>query len=162
MTTTKFDLTTPSDTEIRMTYEFDAPRELVFKVMTDPKAIPSFWGPRDQKTVVDTMDVRVGGKWRFVHTGPDGETAAFRGEFKEIVPPERLVQTFEFEGWPGKISTDITILEDIGGGRTRLTATSRFASKEDRDGMIESGMESGARELYERLGEVLATMQKTR
>jgi uncharacterized protein YndB with AHSA1/START domain len=159
-TTKQFDLTTPSDTEIRMTYEFDAPRDLVFKVMTDPKQIPHFWGPRDQKTTVDTMDVRVGGRWRFIHEGPGGETAAFRGEFKEIVPPEKLVQTFEFEGFPGKISTDTTVLEDIGGGRTRLTATSRFANKEDRDGMLQSGMESGARELYERLGEVLATLQK--
>lgn len=162
MTTTKFDLTTPSDTEIKVTYEFDAPRELVFEVMTDPKQVPSFWGPRTEKTIVETMDVRVGGKWRFIHQSPNGDQTAFRGEFKEIAPPERLVQTFEWEGMPGHISTDTTVLEDIGGGRTRLTATSRFASKEDRDGMLQSGMESGARDLYERLGEVLATMQKPR
>jgi len=158
-TTTKLDLTTPSDTEIRMTREFNAPRELVFRVMSDPKHIPSYWGPRNTTTIVDKMDFRVGGKWRFVHKSPDGDTA-FRGEYKEIVPPERVVMTFEWEGLLGHISTDTMVLDDIGGGRTRITATSRFANKEDRDGMLQSGMESGARDLYDRLEELLAALQK--
>jgi uncharacterized protein YndB with AHSA1/START domain len=157
-TATKLSITTPSDTEIKMTREFDAPRELVFSVMSDPHHIPNYWGPRQYKTIVDKMDFRVGGKWRFIHKDADGEYA-FRGEYKEILPPEKIVLTFEWEGLPGHISTDTTVLEDIGGGRTRLTATSRFANKEDRDGMLQSGMESGARDLYDRLAELLASLQ---
>lgn len=158
-TATELKLTTPSDTEIRLTREFDAPRELVFRVMSDPKHVPNYWGPRNVTTTVDKMDFRVGGKWRFVHKGEGGEDG-FRGEYKEIVPPEKIVATFEWEGLPGHISTDTTVLEDIGAGRTRLIATSKFANKEDRDGMLQAGMESGARDLYDRLEEVLATIQK--
>ena len=157
-TTKQLEITTPGDTEIRITREFDAPRDLVFKVMSDPKHIPSYWGPRNTTTVVDKMDFRVGGRWRFVHKDPSGDTA-FRGEYKEIVPPEKIVQTFEWEGMPGHISTDTLILEDIGKGRTRIVGTSRFMNKEDRDGMLQSGMESGARDLYDRLEELLAALQ---
>ena len=79
---------------------------------------------------------------------------------REIVPPEKIVQTFEWEGMPGHISTDTLILEDIGNGRTRIVGTSRFMNKEDRDGMLQSGMESGARDLYDRLEELLARLRK--
>lgn len=146
------------DREIVMTREFDAPRDLVFKVMTDPKLIPNWWGPRRYTTVVDTCDVRPGGKWRFVHRGPDGEHG-FRGEYREIVPPERIVWTFEWEGLPGHISVETLVLEDLG-GRTRMTATAVYATTEDRDGMWASGMESGARETYDRLDELLGELQR--
>src|SRR2546425_9155377 len=93
-------VTLPSDTEILITREFDAPRDLVFKAMTDPDLIPRWWGPRAYTTEVDQMDVRPGGKWRFINRTPDGAAHGFPGEDREIVPPERIVQTFEYEPMP--------------------------------------------------------------
>ncbi len=156
-----FTLAPQKDREIVLTREFDAPRELVFKAMTDPKHIPNWWGPRKYTTIVDKLEVRPGGKWRFINRGPEGETA-FRGEYREIVPNERIVWTFEWEGLPGHTSVDTAVLEDLGNGRTRLTATSVFANTEDRDGMLQSGMETGARESYERLDEILAQLRQKR
>ncbi len=153
-------LTLPSDREIEPTRVFDAPRELVFKTMMDPDLIPKWWGPRRHTTAVEKMDVRVGGKWRFVDREANGTEYWFNGEYREIVPPERVVQTFEFEPVPGHIAVETATFEDIGGGRTRLTARSVFANKEDRDGMLGSGMESGARETYERFAELLAERQR--
>ena len=158
MTTKQYTLTTPSDTEIVMTREFDAPRELVFRAYTDPELIPQWWGLRTNQTTVDVMDVRPGGTWRYVQRSPDGQEFGFHGEYREVTPPERLVSTFEFEGMPGHVIVDTLTLEEIN-GRTLLTATSRFTSKEDRDGMISSGMESGAAESHDRLAELLATLQ---
>src|SRR5690606_24831933 len=125
---------------------FDAPRELVFKAFTDPNLIPQWWGLRSTTTVIDKFEPKQGGAWRFVQTGPDGREDAFRGEIRELVPPEKVVQTFEWEGMPGHIVIDTTTLEDLGGKQTRVTTTSRFASVEDRDGMMSSGMEQGANE----------------
>ena len=153
-------VTLPSDLEILVTREFDAPRDVVYKTMTDPKLIPQWWGPRSDKTSVDKMEVRPGGKWRFVATQPDGTTYAFRGEYREIIPGEKVVQTFEFEPMAGHISVETATLTDLPGGRTLFTTRSVFTSKEDRDGMVESGMESGLRETYERLDEVLASIKK--
>jgi uncharacterized protein YndB with AHSA1/START domain len=154
-------VTLPSDTEILITREFDAPRDIVFKAMIDPDLIPRWWGPRSDATTVDKMEVRPGGKWRFVSTHqPDGSTYAFRGEYREIIPGERIVQTFEFEPMAGHISVETATFTDLPGGRTLLTARSVFASKEDRDGMVQSGMESGLRETYERFDEVLAGLKK--
>jgi uncharacterized protein YndB with AHSA1/START domain len=148
-----FKMTPRGDREIVFSHEFDAPRELVFKAITDPALIPNWWGPRRYTTIVDKMDVRPGGAWRFINRGPDGEHA-FRGEYREIVPPERIVQTFEWEGLPGHISVETMVLEEHG-GRTRITGTSVFDTKEDRDGMLETGAESGARETWERFAELL-------
>lgn len=150
-------LSLPTDLEIEMTRDFDAPRELIFRAYTDPVLIPRWWGPRRYTTTVDEMDVRVGGKWRYVQVGEDGQEFAFHGEFREIVPPERLVSTFEFEGMPGHIVVDHLTLEDLG-GRTRLRMVSTFESKADRDGMLETGMESGAAESLDRLAELLVGM----
>lgn len=158
--TTELKVTTPSDLEIQMTREFDAPRELVYRVLTDCSSYPSWWGPRKYTTVVDQCDMRVGGKWRFLNKGPEGDDHAFRGEFLELVRPEKVVWTFEWEGLPGHIAVETMALEDIGNGRSRMTATSRWDNKEDRDGMLQSGMEEGARETYERLDELLATLKK--
>src|ERR1700737_4723679 len=96
-------VTLPSDKEIVITREFDAPRELVFKAMTDPDLIPRWWGPRGQTTTVDKMDVRPGGTWRFVMGAADGMKSGFRGEYREVVAPERIVQTFEWEPMAGHI-----------------------------------------------------------
>jgi uncharacterized protein YndB with AHSA1/START domain len=149
-------LTLPSDTQIQMSRVFDAPRELVWKALTDPEAIPQWWGLRSSKTVVDKMEVRPGGAWRYVEIEPDGSENGFRGVYKEIIEPERIVYTFEYEPMAGHIMTDTITLEDLG-GKTRLVALSTFASTEDRDGMLQSGMESGANESWDRLAELLAT-----
>lgn len=149
-------LTLPSDREMVMERILNAPRELVFKAHTDPDLIARWWGPRRYTTTVDKMDVRVGGVWRFVQRGADGSEFAFNGVYREVVPPERLSYTFEFEGMPGHIIVETLTFEDLG-GKTKLTVTGSFASPEDRDGMLTSGMEEGANESYERLEELLAT-----
>ena len=155
---TALTLTLPSDREIVMTRVFDAPRELVWKAYTDPAAIPQWWGPRRHATTVDKMDVRPGGAWRYVSRDADGNEYAFRGEYREVVPPERIVATFEFEPMPGHVSVEtLTLVEHD--GKTTLTNTSVFDSVEDRDGMLQSGMEEGVRETYDRLAEYLETLK---
>jgi uncharacterized protein YndB with AHSA1/START domain len=152
-------VTLPSDLEILITREFDAPREVVFKAMTDPDLIPRWWGPRGYTTTVDKMDVRPGGAWRFVTREPDGSESGFRGEYREIVSNERIVQTFEWEPMAGHISVETAEFTDHD-GRTLLTNRTRFSSKEDRDGMIQSGMEKGLRETHDRFAELLTELVK--
>jgi uncharacterized protein YndB with AHSA1/START domain len=153
-------VTLPSDKEILITREFDAPRDLVYKAMTDPTLIPRWWGPRKTTTSVDKMDVRAGGKWRFISRAADGSESAFRGEYRELIPGEKIVQTFEWEPMAGHISTETATLSDLDGGRTLLTTRSVFGSKEERDGMVQSGMESGLKETYERFDELLASLNR--
>jgi len=154
-------LSTPSDREIVMTREFNAPRELVFEAHTKCEHMEKWWGPRKYSLEVCEMDFRPGGKYYFLHRGPDGvEEHGFRGEYREIVPPDRIVWTFEWEGMPGHVSVDTMVLEDLGGGRTKLTATSVFDSLEDRDGMLQSGMEEGASETWDRLAELVEMMKR--
>ncbi len=150
-------LTLPSDREIVMERVFNAPCELVFKAYTDPDLIPKWWGPRKYTTTVDKMDVKVGGAWRFVQRDTDGHVYAFNGEYREIAPPGRLSYTFEFEGLPGHVLLETVTFEEQG-GQTKVTVTSLFASAEDRDGMLQSGMEQGATESQDRLAELLATL----
>ena len=154
-------VTVLSDTEIQITREFDASRDIVFKAMTDPTLLSRWLGPRRYKTVVDAMDVRVGGKWRMRNIAADGGEHAFRGEFRDVVPSERLVWTFEYEPVAGHISVETMTLTERD-GRTLLTVRDVFASKEDRDGMLQSGMEEGARETYERLDELLAELETSK
>ena len=144
-----------SEREIRTERVFNAPRERVFAAFTDPELIPRWWGRREDTTVVDKMDVRNGGDWRFVTSGPDGEHA-FRGTFREVSPPERVVQTFEWEGMPGHIAVETATFEDLG-ERTKVTSVSLFHTTEERDGMLASGMEGGLSETYDRLDELLAS-----
>jgi uncharacterized protein YndB with AHSA1/START domain len=96
-------VTKRADREIFTERVFDVPRERVFAAFTDPDLIPQWWGPRDTTTVVDKMDVRPGGDWRFVVRDSNGEESGFRGTYREITPPERIVQTFEWEGMPGHV-----------------------------------------------------------
>jgi uncharacterized protein YndB with AHSA1/START domain len=145
----------PNKQEVVITRTFDAPKELVFKTITDPKLIPEWWGPRRLKTTVVEMDVRRGGTWRFIHEDTDGSEFGFRGVYHDITPGESVVQTFEFEGVPGHVLLSTYRLEELD-GKTTLTGQSVFQSLEDRDGMVESGMEYGAREMMDRLGELLA------
>jgi uncharacterized protein YndB with AHSA1/START domain len=148
-------ITTPTDREIHIERVFDAPRDRVFAVYTDPELIPAWWGPRDTTAVVDQMDVRAGGSWRFVVHSSDGSETGFRGTYREVTPPERIVQTFEWEGMPGHVSVETATFEDLG-DRTRVITTSVFHTTEERDGMLGSGMEGGLNETYARLDELLA------
>jgi uncharacterized protein YndB with AHSA1/START domain len=148
-------VTTPTDREIHVVREFDAPRNRVFAAYTDPKLIPEWWGPRGTTTTVDRMEVQTGGDWRFLVRNEDGSETAFRGTFREITPPERIVQTFEWEGMKGYVSVETATFEDLG-DRTRVVSTSIFHTTEERDGMLGSGMEGGMNETYARLDELLA------
>ncbi len=140
----------PGKQEIVVTRIFDAPREKVFKASMDPKLIPQWWGPKRFTTKVDKMDVRPGGVWRFVHRDAEGNEYAFHGMYHEIVPNERVVDTFEFEGMPGHVSLETMTLEEQD-GKTELTTRSVFQSVEDRDGMVGSDMEEGVAETMDRL-----------
>lgn len=139
---------------LTITREFDAPPEAVFRAMTDPDLIPQWWGPARYTTRVDQLEPRTGGSWRFVQSGEDGEFA-FRGVFHEVLPAERVIQTFEFEPMPGHVILETLVFEDLG-GRTRTLGVSAFQSVADRDGMVASGMESGLAEGYQRLDALLA------
>lgn len=141
-----------------MTRVFNAPRDLVFAAYTDPKHVPNWWGLRRSTTIVDKMDVRPGGLWRYIQREPDGAEYGFNGEYREVVPPEKLVYTFEFEGLPGHVVVDTVTFEEEENGKTRVTALSHFANVEDRDGMVASGMEFGANQSWDRLEELLATL----
>lgn len=147
-------VTSVGDREFRVERVFDAPRDLVFAVSTDPKLIPEWWGRRADHTTVDRMDVRPGGGFRFVVTSPDGSETAFRGTYREVTPPERIVQTFEWEGMPGHVCVETATFEDLG-DRTKVVTTSLFHTAEERDGMLGSGMEGGMNETYARLDELL-------
>jgi uncharacterized protein YndB with AHSA1/START domain len=147
-------MTLLSDREFSFEYTFDAPRELVWEVMYDPKHIPNWWGPGRLRTIVETMEFRPGGKYRFLQYDTDGTLYAFNGEYLEIVQPERVEMTFEYEGTPGKISRVTHTLVDRE-GRTTLTAHQRFDTKEERDQMMESGAKSGYDEAMARLAELL-------
>jgi uncharacterized protein YndB with AHSA1/START domain len=145
------------DREIVLTRVFAAPRALVFRAMTDPALIPRWWGPRRYSTRVDQMDVRPGGKWRFINRAADGTEFAFRGEYREIVAPARIVQTFEWEEMPGHVSVETATLEEHD-GKTTLTIRSLYDSPEERAGVLQSGMQEGAIETHDRLAEIVAEL----
>jgi len=155
-----FKVTTPSDCEIRLTRLFDAPRQLVFDVMTKPEHVREWWGRLGEgySVPVCEIDFRVGGAWRFVNRHPKGE-AAFYGEYKEIDPPGRVVFTEIFEAFPDAVSTvTAELTEEL--GKTRLTATVRYPSAEVRDMVLGTGMAHGAGISYDRLEDLVARLQK--
>ena len=146
----------PGSHEIIMSRVFDAPRDLLFKIMTDPKHVPQWWGPRQYTTVVDEMEVKPGGRWRYIQRGQGGSEFAFHGVYHSIEAPTRMVDTFEFEGMPGHVLMETMTLEALPDGKTKLVVSSVFQSVADRDGMLQSGMESGSNDSYDRLEELLA------
>ena len=146
----------PGKQDIVFKRVFDAPRDVVFKALTDPTLIPNWWGPRKYETIVDEMEARAGGRWRFINRGPEGEFG-FHGVYHDIVAPERIVQTTEFEGVPGHVGLETATLEEVD-GKTHMLAMSLFPSVEDRDATVASGMEAGARETYDRLDELVQGM----
>ncbi|AUX48001.1 ATPase [Sorangium cellulosum] len=156
-----FKVTTPSEQEILITRLFDAPRQLVFEVMTKPEHVKRWWGCLSEgySVPVCEIDLRPGGAWRFVNRHPQGE-AAFRGEYREITPPSRLVYTEIFEQFPDTVSLVTAVLTEEG-GKTRLTMTVRYPSLEVRDAVLASGMEFGAGASYDRLEELVAALQRS-
>jgi uncharacterized protein YndB with AHSA1/START domain len=160
-TKTGYQITLPSDTELVMTRTFDAPRELVFRAHVDPALIPQWWGWSTYTTIVETLDARPGGKWRFVSHGPDGSVMAFFGEYRDVVAPERITWTFGYDGLPEGVEPgEETYTFEEHDGRTTLTSYTRFKTKEERDGLLESGMEEGANHSAERMDELLARLQE--
>jgi uncharacterized protein YndB with AHSA1/START domain len=151
-------VTLPTDTQILITREFDAPRHLVYKAYTTPDLIRRWWsGDRGNVTSVE-VDLRVGGKWRYVMTANAGFEVAFHGEFREIVPNERIVSTEVYEGMPDGEALDTATFSDVD-GRTMLTIVMQLANKQDRDAIINSGMEGGMQEAYDHLEQVAASLR---
>jgi len=149
----------PGKQEVIIIREFDAPRELVFKAHTDPKLYAQWLGPRGYEMTLETFEPYSGGRYRYIHKDQNGNEFAFHGVFHEI-SEELMIQTFEFEGLPenGHVTLDTMRLESLPGNRTRVTIQSLFQSISDRDGMVQSGMERGVKEGYERLDEILASL----
>ena len=156
-TSPKAIVTTPSDREIRIERVFAAPRERVWRAMTDPTLVSQWWG-RGNKLVLEKFEPVRGGHWRFVEHTPDGSQQGFEGRFREVTPPERVVQTFEWDGMPGHVIVEHVTLDDLGDGRTRIVNVSLFHTTEERDGMLHSGMETGLNESYAALDAVLERM----
>lgn len=144
----------PGQLEAVMTSTLPAPREKVFAAYMAPHLIPAWWGPEQYKTVVEKMEVRAGGVWRFIQYDADGNEFAFHGVYHEIVPPERVVSTFEYEGMPGHVILSTVRFEEQD-GQTVLIDQSVFQSVEDRDGMLREGMQEGGDEGLRRLVRLL-------
>jgi uncharacterized protein YndB with AHSA1/START domain len=148
----------PGRQEFFITREFDAPRELVFKAFTDPEHLKNWLGCREFTMKFDRYVPGSGGSYRYIHIDPQGREFAFHGVRHEETAPERIIQTFEFEGLPerGHVVLETATFEALPGGRTKLTNHSVFQSVDDRNGMMKTGVERGARESHERLDELLA------
>ncbi len=147
-----FKISLPSDLEIVMEREFDAPRELVFKVWTEPEHVKRWWGCNESKLVVCEADVRPGGQWRYVMQIADGSQFPFKGEYRELSPPERLVHTsiYDIEPYNAEEALVTVVFQDLG-GRTKIVETTLHTSKEARDGHVNSGMEYGAAQSLDKL-----------
>ena len=150
-------ITKPSDREIRIERIFDAPRDRVWRAMTDPKLVAQWWG-RGNKLVIEKFEFEKGGHWRFVEHSPEG-VHGFEGRYREVTPPSRVVQTFEWDGMPGHVVIETVDLEDLGDGRTKLVNVSLFHTTDERDGMLASGMEGGLNQSYVALDRVLASLR---
>lgn len=148
-------VTTPGDRDIRVERVFDAPRERVWAAMTEPDLVAQWWG-RGNKLDVERLEVEVGGHWRFVEHDPNGSVNGFEGRYREVSPPERVVSTFEWDGMPGYVSINDARLEDLGDGRTLVVSTATFFTPQERDGMLDYGMEEGLNESYAALDRLLA------
>jgi uncharacterized protein YndB with AHSA1/START domain len=152
--TAALDVTTPSDREIRIERDFEAPRERVWQAFTEPDQVAQWWG-RGNPLTVERLEVERGGHWRFVEHGPEGDHG-FEGRFREVTPYDRMVQTFEWDGMPGYVVVNTAEFVDLGDGRTRIVTTSQFFTAEERDGMLDSGMAVGLGESYQALDRLLA------
>jgi uncharacterized protein YndB with AHSA1/START domain len=147
----------PGRQDIVSTVVIDAPRDLVYRAYTDPKLFAQWWGPRQYENKIEKFDIRRGGEWRVIQHGKDGDHA-FRGVTHDVHAPERICQTFEYEPMAGHVALQTATFEELG-NKTRIVAQIVFQSVMDRDGMVASGMQSGADESMERLAELLDTLK---
>ncbi len=147
---------------IDISREFDAPVEAVFRAHKDPELVKQWLGPNGYEMNVETYEFETGGRYRYVHTDPEGTGYAFNGVFHVVRENEFAIQTFEFEGYPDVVSIESLTFVDLGDGRTRLESHSTYPSIEARDGMVSSGMEQGVTEGYERLEHILSAREGTR
>ncbi|MCE3265908.1 MAG: activator of Hsp90 ATPase 1 family protein [Solirubrobacterales bacterium] len=151
-------VTLPTDTQILITREFDAPKDLVWRAWTTPELIKRWWNAKRGEVTVAEVDLRVGGGWRYVMIADGGQEVGFHGEYREIVPGERIVSTEVFEGMPDAESLNtLTLTEQE--GRTTLTVLVEHRNKEGRDGHIESGMEAGMQDAMDLLEEVATSLR---
>ena len=152
----------PGKQELFVTREFEASQELVFKAHIDPDLYVQWIGPKELTTILIKFEPRSGGVWRYISKDKNGNEFGFHGVNHEVLAPERLIDTFEFEGLPekGHVSLQTLRLEELPGGRTRITVQVVFQSIADRDRMLQSGMEAGLNETYNRLDELLEKMKK--
>jgi uncharacterized protein YndB with AHSA1/START domain len=152
-------VTLPTDTQILITREFDAPRELVWRAWTTPELIKRWWNAKRGEVTVAEVDLRVGGAWRYVMTTDEGgHEVGFHGTYREVVPTERIVSTEVFEGMPDAHSVNtLTLTED--GGRTTMTVLVEHQNREGRDAQIESGMEAGLQDALDLLEEVAGSLR---
>jgi uncharacterized protein YndB with AHSA1/START domain len=151
----------PGTLQIQTLREFNAPREFLFRAFTELDLLVQWLGPRGLTMDIDYYDLRDGGAWRFIHRDADGNEYGFRGVFHGTPSVDGIVRTFEFEGVPGHVSLETLTLEEHG-NKTLVRTNSVFQSVEDRNGMVQSGMESGVNEGYERLDELIATLATAR
>jgi uncharacterized protein YndB with AHSA1/START domain len=149
-------ITTPAERQVRIERIFDAPRALVWRTFTEPALLAQWWG-RGNTLVVERLEIKRGGHWRFVEHSPQG-VHGFEGRFREVKPPELLSQTFEWDGMPGYVVINTTTLEELGDRRTRVVTVSEFYTREERDGMVNSGMAVGLGQSYAALDRLLATL----
>jgi uncharacterized protein YndB with AHSA1/START domain len=147
-------VTTPGDREIHIERIFNAPRDRVWRAFTDPDQLKQWWG-RGNEVVIEKHDFQRGGHWRFVEHSKEG-VHGFEGRFREIKPMDRVERTFEWDGMPGYVIIESADFADLGDGRTKVTIRSLFYSQEERDGMLNSGMEGGMNQSFEALDRLLA------
>jgi len=152
-------VTTPSDREILIAREFDAPRHLVFKAWTTPELVMRWWSGHRGEMRLAEIDFRVGGAWRYVMIATGGHEVGFHGEYREIVPDERIVWTEVYEGAPEGEPAECTATFTESGGRTTLALLTQVESKAVRDMIVETGMEGGVHEQMEILDEILRTLR---
>ncbi len=150
-------VTLPTDEQILITREFDAPKDLVYRAYTTPELVRRWWHAKRGEMTVAEIDLRVGGGWRYVMVTPDGFEVAFHGEFREIVPNERIVSTEVYEGMPDAEALDTVTFTEVD-GRTTLTILVQHARKEHRDAHIESGMEDGLQDALDLMEEVAISL----
>jgi uncharacterized protein YndB with AHSA1/START domain len=150
-------VTLPTDEQILITREFDAPKELVYKAFTTPELVKRWWSAKRGEVTTAEIDLRVGGRWRYVMVADGGFEVGFHGEYREIVPNERIVSTEVYEGYPDEEAVNIATFTEVD-GRTTLTILVQHTSKEARDAHIDSGMEAGLQDALDLLEQVAVSL----
>ena len=149
-------VTKPNPRELRIERKFDASREHLWRAITKPECVAEWWG-RGNKVDIEKMEMNRGGHWRFVEHAPDGPQG-FEGRVREVVPQEKIVRTFEWDGEPGMTALETMTLEDTEDGHSKIVSTLQMYTKEQRDGMLNAGMKDGMRKSYAELDKVLVKM----